>query len=151
MRELITQLPSLDERAAQTIATAMRMVADADGAHPRELALIEEFERELETPPTGELDLFAVDAPELRDALLKSLVLVAFADGRVSDAEGHLIGVIAQQLGVNSEGVRKVTVEVAGVLISQLAGAKLFRADVVRIGKDMGLSDAEIRSALGDS
>lgn len=148
MRELITQLHSLDERAAQTIATAMRMVADADGANVRELALIEEFERELQAAPTGELDLFAVDTPELREALLKSLVLVAFADGLVSDAEATVIRNIAHQVGLGRDDVQRATNEIAMVLISQLAGAKVFRPDVVRIGLEMGLDEAQINAAL---
>ncbi|MCB9763411.1 MAG: TerB family tellurite resistance protein [Alphaproteobacteria bacterium] len=150
MRDIIESVPDMNERAAQTIATAMRMVARADGEHPRELALIEEFEAGLSGEASGEFDLYAIDTPELKEAFLKSLILVAFADGKVSEAEGGTIRNFAQQLDLTEVDVSKAVGEVAVVLISQLAGVKLFREHVVALGQSMGLDEATIREVLTD-
>ncbi|MCB9794995.1 MAG: TerB family tellurite resistance protein [Alphaproteobacteria bacterium] len=148
MQKLMSDAPELDARAAQTIATAMRMVAEADGTHPRELALIEEFEAGLVEHGSGEFDLFAINTPELKDALLKSLVLVAFADGQVSEAEGQVIRNLTHQLDIDEPAVARAIGEVAQALLSQLSGVKVFADEVAAIGRSMGLDEAGVRAAL---
>lgn len=148
MRDIMSEVPQLDERAAQTIATAMRMVAEADGNHPREIALIEEFEQGLAEDASGEFDLFSIHSDELKEAFLKSLVLVAFADGEVSEEEGHVIRNLTSQLGLTDTDVSKAIGEVAIVLVSQLSGVKVFADEVVALGKKMGLDERTVRAAL---
>lgn len=146
MRDLMPSLPSIDDRAACAIAAAMRLVADADGAHPRELELIEQLESTITTK--GKADFEAIDSDELREAFVKSLALVAFADGLVSDQEGEVISELAGKVGASSELVSRSINEVAQVLLAQLAGARIFRDEVVALGKQMGLDEETIRNVL---
>jgi hypothetical protein len=62
MREIMSDLPELSDRAAITIAEAMRQMAHSDGAHPQEVALIEQFESSIDDQ-TAPPDLSAIDTP----------------------------------------------------------------------------------------
>ena len=148
MRNLMNAVIEVDERAAHTIAAAMRVVAQADGGHPRELELIRSFEDELPTDPTGEIDLSTIHSAELREAFLWSLVLVAFADGRVSDEEGQVIHDYANRLGMGTKEVAKAVSDVAAVLLSNLAGVRIYREQVLALGRKMGLDEHTIQSVL---
>lgn len=146
MREIMSQIPHLDAKAAASFATAMRQIAQCDGDHPQEIALIEQMESEL--GPHGEVDLAAINTSALREAFLKSLVLVAFADGEVSASERHMINDYADRLGMGEAEVSRAVQDVARTLISQFAGVRVFRDRVVALGRGMGLNDAEIQAAL---
>lgn len=151
MREIMNQIPQLDERAAATFADAMRQIARCDGDHPQELALIEQMEAALVEPvggAQGAADLASVNTPALREAFLKTLVLVAFADGEVSRAERDIIADYADRLGLSDAEVSRTVLEVAQVLISQFSGVRVFKDRIVELGQRMGLSDADIQAAL---
>lgn len=147
MREIMTQIPPLDERAAACFAAAMREVASCDGDHPQEIAIIEQMEAAVGS--AGALDLAAINTPALREAFLKTLVLVAFADGDITEAERRLIADYADRLGVGDAEVGRAVLDVAQVLISQFAGVRVFRDRVVALGARMGLSADDIERALG--
>lgn len=148
MRNLMNAVIEVDERAAHTIAAAMRVVAHADGEHPREIELIAAFEDELPGDPTGEIDLSTIHTPELREAFLWSLVLVAFADGRVSDEEGQVIHDYAQRLGMGGKEVARAVADVATMLLSNLSGVRIYREQVLALGRKMGLDEHTVQSIL---
>lgn len=147
MREIMQGEPDIDAAAARTIAAAMREVARADGPHPKEDALIAAFSADL---PEGAdtVDLGTIQSPAQREALLKSLVLVAFADGKVSDPERAVIQRYASALGVDAPALSAVFVDVASSLLSRFAGVRIWKEEVAGIGRQMGLSDAVIEEAL---
>ncbi|HJN75035.1 MAG TPA: hypothetical protein QGF58_13995 [Myxococcota bacterium] len=148
MNKIMSKVPDIDSRTGGTIAAAMRVVALSDGLHPREEALIDEFEKSLGTEATAEVDLSVIDTPALREAFLKSLVLVAFADGRISEEESVCIRDYATDLGLGEPEVAKAIADVAAHLLGQLAGVKVFREQVVQLGRNMGLDELTIASVL---
>jgi hypothetical protein len=142
--------PDLDVpvAAAWTIAAGMREVSHSDGAHPREDAVIDEFERGL---PPGEpvVVLESLDTVELRAAFVQSLVLVAYADGAVSDAERTLVRQYAFQLGFDEKSLAAVWSDVAVDLLSTFNGVRVYRDAIAAIGEKMGLDAGSIDRALG--
>ena len=146
MPAIMERPANLDTAAAQTIAAAMREVARADGNHPREEALIASFAEGL--PPGGTVDLGTIRTAEQREAFVKSLLLVAFADGAVSPVEGSVIRGYIADLGLSESDLAQATSDVAQALLGQLSGAHIFRAAVVDLGRAMGLSDEAIEASL---
>lgn len=150
MRSLMKGKADLDAAAAHTIAAGMREVAEADGAHPEELALIDAFEADLPAGG-GTVDLDTLATPAAKEAFLKSLVLVAYADGGVSAAERAVIDRYAVALGADAPKLTSLYVEVASSLLSRFAGVTLWRDEVAAIGREMGLGDSAIDAALDPS
>ncbi len=147
MKEIMQAAVDLDAQAAHAIAAAMRELAHVDGQHPQELALIDAFEAEI--PPVSASSLADVNTPESREALLKSLVLLAFADGRMSPEErAHIVGVAAK-VGLTDADVAKATADVASTILSGFSGVHVFREQVVALGRELGLDDATIQGLLG--
>ncbi|MEY3210287.1 MAG: Tellurite resistance protein TerB [Pseudomonadota bacterium] len=147
MREIMSDLPELSDRAAITIAEAMRQMAHSDGAHPQEVALIEQFESSIDDQ-TAPSDLSAIDTPALKEALLKSLALVAFADGGLSEAERAVLEDYGRRLGVDAGDVGRAVSDVAVSLLSTFAGVHVFRDNVIKLGRSMGLDDKLIEETL---
>ncbi len=139
----------LDAEAGRAIAEAMRQVAALEGNHPRELALIAEFERELPGEAVSEIRFDALHSPELRATFVHSVVLVAFADGSFSQAEGDLIRSWLPMLGMSDADLADATRQVASVLLSSFAGVRQYRDQIVSVGRDLGLEDQAIDSILG--
>ncbi len=152
MIDLVKNPVDLDESAATTIAAGMRAVARADGSHPREEALIDELEKELGAA-TGDhpVDLATLDTPGKQEVFLKSLVLVAFADGQIGRAEGEMIRRYADDLGLGDAEVARCISDVAQVMLSQLAGVKVYREQVVALGRSMGLDLFTIEGILSEA
>lgn len=100
--ELFTDV-ELTAAQAQAIGRAMLAVARADGAaDPREVALIAELapvDVSLADPAPSEVAAALPDAKS-REALLRSLLLVAFADGDYSAAEKSVVAAHAAACGV---------------------------------------------------
>ena len=138
----------LDAAAAHTIASAMREVAMCDGAHHRELELIDTFESQVPGTAAG-VDLTTLTTPEHQEVFLKSIVLVAFADGQVSDAERALVESYADALGVSTDVRARAWTDVASSLLSVFAGIRNFRSQVVQLGENMGLDRETIDRVLG--
>ena len=138
----------LDAAAARTIAAAMREVAECDGAHHDELAIIRAFEGQLPGPATA-VDLSTLTTGEHREVFLKSLILVAFADGVVSEPERALIEQYAEKLDMAPANRTRAWTEVASALLSVFSGIRNFRDQMVRLGESMGLDRATIDDVLG--
>jgi hypothetical protein len=140
----------LDAGAAHTIAAGMREVAAADGDHPEEQALIDQFEADL--PPGGAaVDLDTLTTPELKLAFVKSLVLVAYADGGVTEAERAVVRKYAFAVGLDERALAGVWSDVAVDLLSNFKGIRLYRDAIVAIGRSMGLDDRGISLALDEA
>lgn len=147
MLEIMQAAVNLDASAARAIAAAMREVAAADGDHPHELDLIRAFESELPAGTSG--DLTALTGADEKQALLRSLVLLALADGKMSDLERGRILEIAARVGMGEEDVARASVDVATAMLSQFEGVHLFRDKVVDLGRSLGLDDATINRVIG--
>ncbi|MEQ1570934.1 MAG: hypothetical protein ABMA64_35220 [Myxococcota bacterium] len=136
-----TEVP-VDGDAAATIALGMRRVARADGLiHQRELALIASFEANLPPDADGTRPL-ATDAVKV--TFLRSLILVALADGVVSDAEHDEIRTLAEEHGLGAPDVERELVSVKRRFLSVFAGVNVFRDAVVRVARDLGLPESEV-------
>lgn len=138
----------LDAAAAHTIAAAMREVALCDGEHPREVELIDTFESQV-PGPSGSVDLSTLTTPEHREVFLKSIVLVAFADGNVSPEERRVVEGYANALGLDADTRARAWTEVASSLLSVFSGIQNYRDQVVLLGESMGLDRETIDRVLG--
>ena len=136
-----TEVP-VDGDAAAVIARGMRAVARADGLiHQRELALIASFEANVPPDADGGRPLVG-DALKL--VYLRSLILVALADGAVSDAELAQIRELAGEQGLGDADVEREVLSVKRRFLSVFAGVNVFRDAVVRVARDLGLSESEV-------
>lgn len=136
-----TPIP-IDAVAAAVIAHGMRVVARADGViHDRELTLIASFEAAV---PAG-TDPKALLADDLqRSVYLRSLIMVALADGKLSDAELVAIRALAAEQQIPDGQVDAEVLSVKRRFLSVFAGVDVFRDSVVRVARDLGLPDAEV-------
>lgn len=148
MRSIMSKMVSLDQKVGRTFASAMRAVAEADGMHPREALLLASFEKEL--GGNGEAaSLESLDSAELKEAFVKSLLLVAFADGEISEPEAQVIRQYADLIKLSDHDLASYTSQVAAALLSQLSGVKVYRDQVRSLGLGMGLDEETIDQVLG--
>jgi uncharacterized membrane protein YebE (DUF533 family) len=139
----------LDAASAAAIAKGMRAVAQADGSiHQRELSLIATFEAEI--PSNGEpADSFASDAA--KQAYLRSIIMVALADGVITDKEEQVIGELCDAYGIGRAQIHAETLEVKRWFLQAFSGVHIFRDAVVRVAKDLGLPDNEVEALRGEA
>lgn len=147
MIELMPAAVELDAPAAQAISAVLRDVARVDGNHPQELALIGAFEQGL-GDTHGEPDLRALDTPELKAALVRSMVLLGLADNHISDAEHARILEWTRKLGLGEADLAREVMDVASAMLGQFKGVHLFRDQVMALGREMGLDEATIRAVI---
>ncbi len=148
MVDMMKDLIEVDGPQGHAIAAAMREVAEVDGVHEAEVELIHRFERDL-PPLIGTVDESVINTDELRNAYTKSMVLVAFADGSVSDLERALVAKKSAAVGVNSDQLSGVYTDVAKALLSVFSGVQVYRDQAVEIGRNLGLQDTDINEVLG--
>jgi len=140
----------IDAESAAVIARGMRIVASADGhLHPRELALIASFEREL--PDAGDAGGVLRDDPSLRQVYVRSLVMLALADGRISDVEREAIGELCTRQDISAEEVDEEILVVKRRFLSVFRGVTVFRDSVVRVARELGLPDEEVAALGGEA
>lgn len=128
----------LDARTAAVIAVGMRKVATADGEalHPNELSLIEDFEKDI---PEGTEPTATIGDAAIRAIYLKSLVMVALADGQISAPEQEVITDLAAGVGADSEDIAAATNEVKREFMAIFEGVTHFRDQVESISKELGV------------
>lgn len=135
---------NLDARGAAIVAAGMRAVARADGViHQRELNLIASFEASI---PSEQGASGPLGDPACEDAYLWSLVMTALADGVISDAERACIAALAEEQGISPDRVAAAELQVKRKFLSVFAGVNFFRDSVLRVARDLGLSDAEVEA-----
>lgn len=129
----------LDARTAAVIAAGMRRVATADGEtlHPNELSLIEDFERDI---PEGTEPTATIGDAGVRAVYLKSIVMVALADGRISDEERSVILDLAAGVGADPADVEEATNAVKREFIAVFKGVTHFRDQVEALAAELGVS-----------
>jgi uncharacterized membrane protein YebE (DUF533 family) len=140
---------SIDARSAAIIASGMRAVARADGVlHQRELSLIAAFEAEI---PAGTVVGGKLEGTEATQAFVRSLIMTALADGVISDAEMTCIGELCADQGIDRTQLDAETLMVKRKFLSVFAGVNLFRESVLRVAKDLGLSESELDALAQDA
>ena len=108
---------------AEAIVAALRDIAETDGVHDEELALISEFVAALDAdlgeetathlePMTPSKLAATITDPTLRSVAVMSCVLLAMADGNISDKERAKVVAYADALGV--EGYDKIEADIVG-------------------------------------
>lgn len=136
--DLNTGAVDLDAKMAAVIAAGMRKVALADGdvMHPNELQLIEAFEKDIPpgTPASG-----AIRDAGVREVFLKSLVMVALADGRISDSEKAVISDLAAGVGADGDDVERTTHAVKREFLAVFDGVTHFREQVKAVAEELGV------------
>ncbi len=141
---------SLDANTAALIASGMRKVAMADGqVHQRELALIASFEAQL---PKGGVEAdAALETAELRSTFVRSLTMVALADGKISPAEDAKVRELASERQVPAAEIDAAILDVKRRFLQVFAGVRLFRDSVVEVARELGLPDSEADRVLEDA
>lgn len=130
----------------KALTHALVAVARVDGVHDNEMALVREFydscaragDPRLEDvaggPPSPETAKALFDTPELAKLFVKSLILLAFADGTYARPEDALIREYATALGLGAAEVDALHASTKDFLIGSLAHIKNTEAlrDVLR-------------------
>ena len=107
----LDQSVRIDASTAAVIARDLRRVAEIDGhMHERELSLIEAFEREIPETPISDDAVFESD--EIRSAYLRSLIMLALADGEIAEEEQTLILQLAERRGISNDEVEAATTNI---------------------------------------
>lgn len=152
MLELFADL-DLSRDASAYIARGLRALADCDGTHGNEIALIAEFERGLDLPAaTGVFELASggpLESEQAKELFVRSLQLLALADGRISDREQEWIEGVCAGLGIGDVRREQLAVEAKKYLLGSLKGVSAFYPQACGVGRALGLSEADIVEVLG--
>ncbi len=133
---------------AEAMARGLYAIALVDGIHEREMGMIQDFysaaaaesvaslERVGPFDP-GDLAEFLSEKPH-RELFIKTALLLAWADGKVSDKERAKIGAFAKALDVTKELQGELEAEVKDFLLRPLAGLANTHA-ASKVAKKLGL------------
>lgn len=133
----------IDGHTAALIARDMRAVAEADGSvHPREVGLIEGFAAAV--PSDADATVAVLDSQEVLGVYLRSLILVALADGNISDDEHAAIVGLAGAQGVSVRQVEAAIHDAKLQFIHAFSGVRLFRDAVYDEAERLGLERDEV-------
>jgi hypothetical protein len=143
-------MDDIEANEAAVIAQGMRSIAAADGnVHPREVDIIAAFEAEL---PAGTVaDDALVLRPQVHEVFIRSLAIVALADGHVSPKEQAEIDRLAKRHGITSEVVAAEVLGAKRYFLSAFQGARVFREAVTTVARDLGLPESEIAALSHDA
>jgi tellurite resistance protein len=145
-------LPEIEvtQSAAEAMARGLYTVAHVDGLHEREEALVASFWAEVGggAASLSELQRAAtITPPELKAALptpalgqmfVKTAILLAWADGKVSDGERKIIGELAAALGITGADFTTLEAAVKEYLLGHLAPIQNSAA-VATVAKKLGV------------
>ncbi|HHO54362.1 MAG TPA: hypothetical protein ENK18_26695 [Deltaproteobacteria bacterium] len=133
----------LDAAQAALIAEGMRAVAGADGLlHERELALIASFEAEL--PEPADAGQAVLGSELLQRTFVRSLIMVALADGTLGTREREVIRELAAAQEIGDAVIDACVIEVKQRFLKVFAGVDVFRDSVVQVALDLGLAESEV-------
>ena len=150
MADWLDQDVGLNANTAALIAFDMRQVAMVDGRiHQRELALIDSFESQL--PRGGDKASASLDTPELRQTYVRSLTMVALADGKISPPEEEVVRSLAAANGLSKGEVDASILDVKRRFLRVFAGVRVFRESVLDVARDLGLPESEVDALLDES
>ena len=148
MFDFMDDIANVDGPTGHAIAAAMREVASVDGLHESEAALIDRFVRDL-PPADGPIDESAINTDTLRSLYVKSMILVAYADGALTEPEKALVARKSAAVGFDENKLAEAYRVVAMELLNNFSGVTQFRDQAVEIGRGLGLSDVDIQTVLG--
>lgn len=133
----------IDAGTAALIAADLRRVAEIDGhLHARELSLIEAFEREIPTSTDAPAEQF--DSDEIRQAYLRSLIMLAMADGEIAEEERNLIVMLAAGHGLSEQDVESAIDTIKKEFLSIFSGVQLFRQSLMGLAEGMGIDAKDV-------
>ncbi len=130
--EFFSEQP-LNFEQVKCLTHGLLAVAKVDGVHDSEMRMIREFydscarvgDPRLEDVVQGEFDINRAktlfDTPELSKLFVKSLILLAFADGTYAQLEDDLIRKYADGLGLTSDNVDHLHEATKEFLLSALS------------------------------
>ena len=138
----------LDKETTVAIAIGMKNMAEVDDElHQSERVLIEGFLADLGDTEGSSLDFSLLSSPAVQDLFLRSLAMVALADGEIKKAEVELLQAYIDRLGA-ARSAQSVISEVGRSMLSRFAGVTVFRDQAVALGRTLGLDDTEINEVL---
>jgi len=124
----------IDFEQVKVLCHAMMAVARVDGVHDNEMRLVRDFydscsragDPSIEEITKGELDVQAAAAAfgrddEHRNAFVKSLILLAYADGAYGDEENRLIRELAKGVGLDDAAVDRLKEATREYLVASLS------------------------------
>ena len=138
--------------SASWMSSGLRALANCDGTHDAEVALIEEFEKGLGLPPGDPSNFDARTSPLKSEAEVEvfvlSLQLMSLADGKRTDSEQEWVERVCLCLKVSDRRRLELDREARMFLLSSLKGVTAFRHQAEAIGRSLGLSEEDIAGAL---
>jgi hypothetical protein len=138
-------MSELPQAEAAVIVAGMRLVARADGdVHQDELAMIEDLGEGL---PLADPNTVLGSMPA-KLLYIRSLGMLALADGVMSAPEVSLIRVLADHQGLSHEEVDGALRSVKRAFFENFAGVSVFKDQAREIGLGLGLDSAEIDDIL---
>ena len=141
----------IDLSAAQlsSIAAAMKEMSAVDGeVHPDELAMIDQLLEGLDGVDSDHVNLMLFSEPQHKDILLKSVALVALADGKIMPEETALLERYSLDLGLENNHGIAIMREVGMAMLSYFRGVSVTRPKMEEIGRQLGLDATSIALAL---
>jgi len=140
----------VSQPAAEAMARGLYAVAKVDGLHEREEALVASFWAEVgggagalaelqrgATITASELSA-ALPVPELRQMFLKTSMLLAWADGKVTAPERKIIAEFGTALGIDAAAQGKLESAVKEYLLGHLSPIRNSEA-VASVAKKLGV------------
>ena len=132
-----------------TIAAAMKEMSAVDGeVHPDELAMIDQLLEGLDGVDSDHVNLMLFSEPQHKDILLKSVALVALADGKIMPEETALLERYSLDLGLENNHGIAIMREVGMAMLSYFRGVSVTRPKMEEIGRQLGLDATSIALAL---
>ena len=140
----------VNQAAAEAMARGLYAIAEIDGVHEREQALVASFWAEVGGGAGALAELqrgaritsaelsAALSSPELRQLFVKTSILMAWSDGKVTDAERKIIGEFATALGIAGADFQKLEAAVKEYLVGHLATIQNSAA-VAEVAKKLGV------------
>lgn len=141
---------ALPQSAAEAIARGLYAVAKVDGLHEREEALVASFWSDVGGGASALASLqrgAAITAAELGAALpeheqrqlfVKTALLLAWADGKITDDEKKIIADFATSFGIDKMALGKLEASVKEYLLGHLSPIQNTEA-VAQIAKKLGV------------
>jgi hypothetical protein len=143
-------MSDVEVKEAAVIAHGMRAIAAADGnVHPREVDIIAAFERELPAGTTVDEEL--VLRPQTHEVFIRSLAIVALADGHISQREIKEIERLALRHGISDAVVADQLLGAKRYFLSTFQGVRVFREAVTAVARELGLPEGEVDALTQDA
>ena len=133
----------LESALAALIAEDLRALAAVDGeVHEREQSLIEAFSMSI--PEGAKPDDAVLDTPHLQKTYVRSLVMLALADGDLTEDEHGLIVALAERRGVPRAEVDRIIEHLGVQFYGSLEAARAFRSELREAARASGLQQETI-------